>query len=101
MKRVAITIKTILLLVGAGLGVSVAPACVRRIASPEVVCIPLRGAKVAAKSYISCSTTIQTLYFPLGESASVVEKMKGVPAFTRVANIQLSCPRASPRLMGL
>jgi DNA-binding transcriptional LysR family regulator len=39
---------TILRLVGAGLGVSVAPACVRRIASPEVVCIPLRGAKVVS-----------------------------------------------------
>jgi DNA-binding transcriptional LysR family regulator len=39
---------TVLLLVGAGLGVSVAPACVRRIASPEVVCIPLRGAKIAS-----------------------------------------------------
>jgi len=39
---------TIVLLVGAGLGVSVAPACVRRIASPEVVCIPLRGAKVVS-----------------------------------------------------
>lgn len=35
-------------LVGAGLGVSVAPACVKRIASPEVVCIPLRGAKVVS-----------------------------------------------------
>ncbi len=39
---------TILRLVGAGLGVSVAPACVRRIESPEVVCIPLRGAKVVS-----------------------------------------------------
>ncbi|HZW80540.1 MAG TPA: LysR substrate-binding domain-containing protein [Candidatus Deferrimicrobiaceae bacterium] len=39
---------TILLLIGAGLGVSVAPACVRRIASPEVVCIPLRGSKVVS-----------------------------------------------------
>jgi DNA-binding transcriptional LysR family regulator len=39
---------TILRLVGAGLGVSVAPACVGRIASPEVVCIPLRGAKVVS-----------------------------------------------------
>lgn len=34
---------TILRLVAAGLGVSVAPACVRHIASPEVVCLPLRG----------------------------------------------------------
>lgn len=36
---------TILSLVGVGLGVSVAPACVRRIASPEVVCIPFRDAR--------------------------------------------------------
>jgi len=39
---------SILRLVGAGLGVSVAPACVRRISSPEVVCLPLRGAKVVS-----------------------------------------------------
>ena len=39
---------TILRLVGAGLGVSVAPACVDRIASAEVVCLPLRGAKVVS-----------------------------------------------------
>jgi DNA-binding transcriptional LysR family regulator len=39
---------TILRLVGAGLGISVAPACVQRIAAPEVVCIPLRGAKVVS-----------------------------------------------------
>jgi DNA-binding transcriptional LysR family regulator len=37
---------SILRLVGAGLGVSVAPACVKKIASPEVVCLPLRGVKV-------------------------------------------------------
>lgn len=37
---------TILNLVGAGLGVSVAPACVQRIASREVACLPLRGTKV-------------------------------------------------------
>ena len=36
---------TILRLVASGLGVSIAPACVRRIASAEVVCIPLRGSK--------------------------------------------------------
>ena len=37
---------TILSLVGAGLGVSVGPECVRGIASPEVVCVNLRGVKV-------------------------------------------------------
>jgi DNA-binding transcriptional LysR family regulator len=37
---------SILRLVGAGMGVSVAPACVERISSPEVVCLPMRSAKV-------------------------------------------------------
>ena len=44
---------TILRLVGAGLGVSVAPACVRRIAPAEVVCLPLRGAKVESEIEIA------------------------------------------------
>ncbi len=39
---------TILQLIGAGLGVSIAPACVRQIASPEVVCLPIRGANVVS-----------------------------------------------------
>jgi DNA-binding transcriptional LysR family regulator len=39
---------TILNLVGVGLGVSVAPACVRRIASRGVACVPLRGAKLVS-----------------------------------------------------
>ena len=38
---------TILRLIGAGLGVSIAPACVQLIASPEVVCLPIQGAKIA------------------------------------------------------
>lgn len=37
---------TLLRLVGAGLGVTIAPACVERIAAPDVVCRSLRGAKV-------------------------------------------------------
>jgi DNA-binding transcriptional LysR family regulator len=39
---------TILRLVGAGLGVSVAPECVRRIATPDVACLRLRGTDVAS-----------------------------------------------------
>jgi DNA-binding transcriptional LysR family regulator len=39
---------SILRLVGAGLGVSIAPACVQRLASTEVVCVPLRHAKVTS-----------------------------------------------------
>ncbi|WP_263367176.1 LysR substrate-binding domain-containing protein [Edaphobacter bradus] len=37
---------TILRLIGAGLGVTIAPACVKQIASPAVCCLSLRGAKV-------------------------------------------------------
>lgn len=39
---------SILRLVGAGLGVSIAPACVRQIVCPEVVCLPLRGVEVVS-----------------------------------------------------
>jgi DNA-binding transcriptional LysR family regulator len=39
---------TILRLVGAGLGVSLAPACVRHIATPEVACVPLRETRVVS-----------------------------------------------------
>jgi DNA-binding transcriptional LysR family regulator len=37
---------TIMRLVGAELGVTIAPACVRQLASPNVVCVSLRGATV-------------------------------------------------------
>lgn len=56
---------TILRLIGAGLGVSIAPACVARIASPEVVCLPLEGAKVVSQLEFACV---------LGESRPIVER---------------------------
>jgi DNA-binding transcriptional LysR family regulator len=37
---------TVLRLVGAGLGVTIAPACVEKIAAPDAVCVRLRGAHV-------------------------------------------------------
>jgi DNA-binding transcriptional LysR family regulator len=37
---------TIMRLVGAGLGVTIAPACVRQLTAPNVVCVNLRGATV-------------------------------------------------------
>ncbi len=61
---------TILRLIGAGLGVSIAPACVEKIASPEVVCKRLRG--VTIRSEIE-------LAFRTGESRPVTE------AFARLA----------------
>jgi DNA-binding transcriptional LysR family regulator len=66
---------TILRLVAAGLGVSVAPACVRRIASPEVACIPFRGAKV-------CSDI--ELAQVAGDSRSIVEHFAQIVASARM-----------------
>jgi DNA-binding transcriptional LysR family regulator len=37
---------TILRLVGAGLGVTIAPECVRQISAPNIICLNLRGATV-------------------------------------------------------
>ena len=54
---------TVLRLVGAGLGVTIAPACVQRIAAPEVCCKNLRGA--AAKSDIE-------LAYRSGENRAIV-----------------------------
>jgi DNA-binding transcriptional LysR family regulator len=39
---------TLLRLVGAGLGVTIAPACIRQIAAPDVVCLRLQGAQVSS-----------------------------------------------------
>jgi DNA-binding transcriptional LysR family regulator len=55
---------TIVNMIRAGFGVSVAPACVARIASPAVVCLPLRGTKVM--SHIE-------LAWMEGESRPIVE----------------------------
>jgi DNA-binding transcriptional LysR family regulator len=56
---------TILRLIGAGLGVSVAPECIRTIASPDVVCLSLRHTKV------SSSIELASL---VGESRTIVER---------------------------
>jgi DNA-binding transcriptional LysR family regulator len=56
---------TILRLIGAGLGVSVAPECVGRIASPDVVCLALRDTKVV--SNIELATLV-------GESRGIVQR---------------------------
>ena len=44
---------TILCLVGTGIGVSIAPACVQHITWPESVCIPLRGVDVLSQVEIA------------------------------------------------
>ncbi|HTD24574.1 MAG TPA: LysR substrate-binding domain-containing protein [Terriglobales bacterium] len=55
---------TILRLVGAGLGVTIAPACVERIAAPDVVCRRLR--RTAVKSDIE-------LAYRIGEDRAIVK----------------------------
>lgn len=60
---------TILRLVGAGLGVTIAPACVRQIAAPNVVCINLRGTSV--KSDIE-------LAYQFGESRAIVRAFAAI-----------------------
>jgi DNA-binding transcriptional LysR family regulator len=47
---------TILRLVGAGLGVSIAPACVTQIATPDIACRPLRGARVRSNIELAYRT---------------------------------------------
>jgi DNA-binding transcriptional LysR family regulator len=65
---------SILSLIGAGLGVSIAPACVRRIASPEVVCLPLRGAKAVSNIELA---------WHAGDARPIVERFKQIAESTR------------------
>ena len=65
---------SILSLIGAGLGVSIAPACVRRIASADVVCIPLRGAKAVSNLELA---------WLAGDARPIVERFKQIAASTR------------------
>ncbi|MDQ2835082.1 MAG: LysR substrate-binding domain-containing protein [Acidobacteriota bacterium] len=65
---------TILRLVGAGLGVTIAPACVRRIASAEVVCLPLIGAKVVSSIELA---------YPAGEMPLIVARFAEIAMRTQ------------------
>jgi DNA-binding transcriptional LysR family regulator len=68
---------SILRLVGAGLGVTLAPACVRRIATEEVVCLPLRGAKAVSNIELA---------WLAGDTRPIVERFKQIATGTR--NVQ-------------
>jgi len=65
---------TILSLIAAGQGVSIAPACVRRIASAEVVCLPLRGAKAVSNIELA---------WLAGDSRPIVERFRHIAESTR------------------
>jgi DNA-binding transcriptional LysR family regulator len=67
---------SILRLIGAGLGVSIAPACVHLIASAEVVCLPLRGARAVSN--------IQLAWLA-GETRPIVERFKQIAESTKTS----------------
>ena len=48
---------TIMRLVGAGLGVTIAPACVKQVATPDVACLSLRGATVESDIELAYRTS--------------------------------------------
>ena len=58
----------------AQIGVSIAPACVRRIASAEVVCLPLRGAKAVSNIELA---------WLKGDTRPLVERFKQIAESTR------------------
>ena len=60
---------TIMRLVGAGLGVTIAPACVKQIAAPNLVCLSLRNATVQSNIELAYRT---------GEDRAVVEAIASV-----------------------
>jgi DNA-binding transcriptional LysR family regulator len=65
---------TILRLIGAGLGVTIAPACVRKIAWAEVVCLPLRGAKAVSNIELA---------WPAGDCRPIVEHFRQIAMNTQ------------------
>lgn len=60
---------TIMRLIGAGLGVTIAPACVKQIAAPNVVCLSLRSAAVQSDIELAYRT---------GEDRAIVEAIATV-----------------------
>ncbi|MCU1323274.1 MAG: transcriptional regulator, LysR family [Acidobacteriaceae bacterium] len=73
---------TVLRLVGAGLGVTLAPACIRQIAAGNVVCLNLRGTN-------ACSDI--ELAYRIGEDRTIVS------AFAAIARESFHVASADPR----
>jgi DNA-binding transcriptional LysR family regulator len=77
---------TIMRLVGAGLGVTIAPACVKQIAAPNLVCLSLRNAMVQSNIELAYRT---------GEDRAVVEAIAIVARDSFPKRRQLNRARAS------
>ena len=86
---------TILRLIGAGLGVSIAPACVRHIAAPDVVCIPLQLSRTRPKVLSEVE-----LAWRAGETRPIVQRFAHIVnqtlQRTGPANKSRTLTRASP-----
>jgi DNA-binding transcriptional LysR family regulator len=80
---------TILRLVGAGFGVSIAPACVRRLVSEDVMCLPLKGTRTL--SHIE-------LAWHVGESRPLVARFNSIAQSRELPQISgtASLPSAVP-----
>jgi DNA-binding transcriptional LysR family regulator len=74
---------TVLRLIGAGLGVTIAPTCVERIAGPDAVCLTLSGTSVRSDVEIA---------WRIGEDRAIVT------AFCDLAREMLARPARRPRL---
>lgn len=77
---------TIMRLVGAGLGVTIAPACVKQIAAPNVACLSLRGAVVRSDIELAYRT---------GEDRAIVEAIATVARQSFPQQTRRSRERAS------
>ena len=79
---------SILRLVGAGLGVSIAPACVRQLASHDVVCLPLKPAKPEPKnqSNIELATLTNESRPIVQRFAQIVRETSQTKDYVRIAN---------------
>lgn len=64
---------TILRLIGAGLGVSIAPSCVRQIAAPDVACIPLQRSRTGTDAMSQIEMAWRE-----GESRPIVARFQAV-----------------------
>ena len=84
---------SILRLIGAGLGVSIAPDCVRHIIAPDVVCLPIEQGKRAAE--IVSSIELATF---VGESRPIVARFTQiVREVIRETSQKPSAPKKSQR----
>jgi len=83
---------SILRLVGAGLGVSIAPACVRHINSTEVVCLPLQPSKEGPKIVSTIELAALT-----GESRPIVARFAEIVHSTTRTSLDKPHSRTSTK----